>query len=193
MKDITKYQGVIPAFYACYDEKGEISTEGVKALTRHLISKGVKGVYVGGSSGECIYQHVDERKKVLEAVMEEAKGKLAAGAEIIYLGWLMAGTVKGYKPAVRRYRIRAVGAVGMAATGTNTDQVRKSNHLPEKIPVARYHSLSAVEEKLPDCLKITAKTEDGEIMAVRHKEYAVYGLQFHPESIMTPDGMTILR
>ena len=54
MKDITKYQGVIPAFYACYDEKGEISTEGVKALTRHLISKGVKGVYVGGSSGECI-------------------------------------------------------------------------------------------------------------------------------------------
>lgn len=67
--------------------------------------------------------------------LEEAKGKLAAGAEIIYLGWLMAGTVKGYKPAVRRYRIRAVGAVGMAATGTNTDQVRKSNHLPEKIPV----------------------------------------------------------
>ena len=49
--------------------------------------------------------------------LEEAKGKLAAGAEIIYLGWLMAGTVKGYKPAVRRYRIRAVGAVGMAATG----------------------------------------------------------------------------
>ena len=65
--------------------------------------------------------------------------------------------------------------------------------LPEQIPVARYHSLSAVEEKLPDCLKITAKTEDGEIMAVRHKEYAVYGLQFHPESIMTPDGMTILK
>ena len=65
--------------------------------------------------------------------------------------------------------------------------------LPEKIPVARYHSLSAVEEKLPDCLKITAKTEDGEIMAVKHKEYAVYGLQFHPESIMTPDGMTILK
>lgn len=78
MKDITKYQGVIPAFYACYDKDGEISVEGVKALTRHLISKGVKGVYVGGSSGECIYQHVDERKKVLEAVMEEAKGKLYA-------------------------------------------------------------------------------------------------------------------
>ena len=54
MKDITKYQGVFPAFYACYDAEGNISVEGVKALTRHLIAKGVKGVYVGGSSGECI-------------------------------------------------------------------------------------------------------------------------------------------
>ena len=82
MKDITKYQGVIPAFYACYDTEGNISTEGVKALTRHLIAKGVKGVYVGGSSGECIYQHVDERKAVLEAVMSEAKGKLTVIAHV---------------------------------------------------------------------------------------------------------------
>ena len=70
MKDITKYQGVIPAFYACYDAEGNISTEGVK------------GVYVGGSSGECIYQHVDERKAVLEAVMSEAKGKLTVIAHV---------------------------------------------------------------------------------------------------------------
>ncbi len=82
MRDITKYQGVIPAFFACYDENGAISTEGVKALARHLISKGVKGVYVGGSSGECIYQHVDERKQVLEAVLEEAKGKLTVIAHV---------------------------------------------------------------------------------------------------------------
>lgn len=77
-----KYQGVIPAFYACYDAEGNISVEGVKALTRHLIAKGVKGVYVGGSSGECIYQHVDERKTVLEAVMSEAKGKLTVIAHV---------------------------------------------------------------------------------------------------------------
>ena len=82
MKDIKKYQGVIPAFYACYDAEGNISVEGVKALTRHLIAKGVKGVYVGGSSGECIYQHVDERKTVLEAVMSEAKGKLTVIAHV---------------------------------------------------------------------------------------------------------------
>ncbi len=65
--------------------------------------------------------------------------------------------------------------------------------LDEKIAVARYHSLSAVEDALPDCLKVTARAEDGEIMAVCHKKYAVYGLQFHPESILTPDGMTILK
>lgn len=64
---------------------------------------------------------------------------------------------------------------------------------PEKIPVARYHSLAAKEDTLPDCLGVTARTEDGEIMAVQHKKYRVYGVQFHPESIMTPDGKTILQ
>ncbi len=82
MKDITKYRGVIPAFYACYAPDGSISTDGVRALTRHLIAKGVKGAYVGGSSGECIYQHVDERKAVLEAVMEEAAGKITVIAHV---------------------------------------------------------------------------------------------------------------
>ena len=82
MKDHTKYQGVIPAFYACYDKDGHVSIEGTKALTRHLIAKGVKGVYVGGSSGECIYQHPDERKAVLEAVMSEAKGKITVIAHV---------------------------------------------------------------------------------------------------------------
>ena len=82
MKDINKYRGVIPAFYACYDKDGAVSVEGVKALTRHLIAKGVKGVYVGGSSGECIYQSVAERKTVLEAVMSEAKGKITVIAHV---------------------------------------------------------------------------------------------------------------
>ena len=65
--------------------------------------------------------------------------------------------------------------------------------IDEKTGVARYHSLSAVEEKLPDCLKITAKSDDGEIMAVEHKEYPVFGLQFHPESILTDDGIIMLK
>ena len=64
MSDLKKYHGVIPAFYACYDEEGNISPERVRGLTRHLIGKGVNGLYVGGSSGECIYQGVEERKVV---------------------------------------------------------------------------------------------------------------------------------
>ena len=64
---------------------------------------------------------------------------------------------------------------------------------PDTALVARYHSLAAEEATVPDCLKVTARTDDGEIMAVQHKEYPVFGLQFHPESIMTPDGKTMLR
>ncbi len=65
--------------------------------------------------------------------------------------------------------------------------------LPDSIPVARYHSLALLRDTLPDCLTITAQTEDGEVMAVAHKDYPVFGLQFHPESILTPDGKAILQ
>lgn len=59
--------------------------------------------------------------------------------------------------------------------------------------VARYHSLSADAATIPDCLKIIAKTDDNEIMAVKHRDYEIYGVQFHPESIMTPNGKTMLK
>lgn len=80
--DIKKYKGIIPAFYACYDGSGEISPQGVREMTEYLISKGVNGLYVGGSSGECIYQSVDERKTVLENVMEVAKGRIFVIAHV---------------------------------------------------------------------------------------------------------------
>ena len=82
MTDIKKYEGIIPAFYACYDKNGSIDTEAVRTLTRWFIEKGVQGLYVGGSSGECIYQSKEERKLVLENVMAEAKGKLTIIAHI---------------------------------------------------------------------------------------------------------------
>lgn len=63
---------------------------------------------------------------------------------------------------------------------------------PEVAPVARYHSLAADTDTIPEELKITALTTDGEVMAVQHKEYPVYGVQFHPESIMTSDGKRML-
>lgn len=79
---LEKYKGIIPAFYACYDENGDVSAEGTKQLVEFLIEKGVKGLYVGGSSGECIYLTVEERKKTLEAVMEAAKGRLTIIAHV---------------------------------------------------------------------------------------------------------------
>ncbi len=66
-------------------------------------------------------------------------------------------------------------------------------HCPEVIPVARYHSLAAAKDTIPEELKITALTDDDEVMAVQHKEFPIYGVQFHPESIMTPQGKQILE
>ncbi len=82
MRFIEKYKGIIPAFYACYEDDGSISPERTRALTQHLLNKGVKGLYVCGSSGECIYQSVAERKTVLENVMAVAKGKLTVIAHV---------------------------------------------------------------------------------------------------------------
>lgn len=82
MRDIQKYQGIIPAFYACYDEKGEIDEGRVEQLTHYMIKKGVKGVYVGGSSGECIYQSVEDRKRTLERVVNAGAGKLTIIAHV---------------------------------------------------------------------------------------------------------------
>ncbi len=65
--------------------------------------------------------------------------------------------------------------------------------LEKNLMVARYHSLAADPDTMPECLKVTALTSDGEVMAVKHKDYDVYGVQFHPESIMTPDGLKMLQ
>ena len=65
--------------------------------------------------------------------------------------------------------------------------------LPASIPVARYHSLAAAPDTIPDTLRVTARTDDGEVMAVQHTAYPVFGVQFHPESILTPRGETIIR
>lgn len=76
------YQGIFPAFYACYDRRGEIDVKRVEELAAFLVRKGVKGVYVGGSSGECIYQSLEERKLVLEHVMKAVGGQLTVIAHV---------------------------------------------------------------------------------------------------------------
>lgn len=64
--------------------------------------------------------------------------------------------------------------------------------MPDEFAVARYHSLAAIEEELPSCLRVTARTADGEVMAIEHAEHPVFGVQFHPESVMTEHGAKIL-
>ena len=82
MSNLEKYHGVIPAFYACFDDDGRVSTERTRALARHLVNKGVTGLYVGGSSGECIYLEKEERMQILEAVMAEVKGECTIIAHV---------------------------------------------------------------------------------------------------------------
>lgn len=96
---------------------------------------------------------------------------MAYGATITYAKRLMHG----------KQSIITVNKKSPLFAGINTD-----------VPVARYHSLVADSKTIPDCLEVTAIADDGEVMAVQHKEYPIFGVQFHPESIMTPDGKTML-
>lgn len=82
MSRIEKYRGIFPAFYACYEEDGKVSGQRTRELARFLAAKGVQGLYVCGSSGECIYLSKEERKRILEAVMEEVGGKLTVIAHV---------------------------------------------------------------------------------------------------------------
>lgn len=82
MRNLEKYHGIIPAFYACYDDEGKVCPERTKAFAKWLLDKGVKGLYVCGSSGECIYQSKEERKLILEAVMEAVGGKMTIIAHV---------------------------------------------------------------------------------------------------------------
>ncbi len=65
--------------------------------------------------------------------------------------------------------------------------------LSETVTVGRYHSWVVSKDGFPDCLEITAESDEGQVMALRHKEYPIYGIQFHPESVLTPEGRTIIK
>ena len=114
MRDLEKYRGVIPAFYACYDEDGEISAERTEALALHFLKKGVKGLYVNGSSGECIYQSVEDRKKVLEHVMKAVGGKLTIIAHVACNNWVWT-LLQPFRRSISICRIMRLPITGMTS------------------------------------------------------------------------------
>ena len=82
---------------------------------------------------------------------------------------------------------------GKTSLITASPNSRLFQGIAQPFTAARYHSLSAVRQTLPDILRVTAEAENGEVMAVEHQEYPVFGVQFHPESIMTPDGLQMIK
>jgi anthranilate synthase component 2 len=151
----------------------EMSVEEIKALAPEyiILSPGPKRPQ---DAGVCIdvAKELGESCKILGVCLGHQSICEAYGATITYAKELMHG-----KQSVCKV--------------DNSDELFRG--LPEEITVARYHSLAADESTMPDCLKIIARTDDGEIMAVKHKDKNIWGVQFHPESIMTPDGVVILK
>ncbi len=82
---------------------------------------------------------------------------------------------------------------GVATEGTQFGKDYIFKGLPERIVMGRYHSWVVSREDLPECLEITAESDEGQIMALRHRRFDIHGIQFHPESVLTPDGATIIK
>ena len=138
----------------------------------HLIVSPGPGRPADAGVCEAAVRELSEELPILGVCLGHQAICAAYGGEITYAGRLMHGKQS------------------LAEVDTGSWIFRGLN---KKIPVARYHSLAAREESLPPELQVTARSEDGEVMAVQHRSYPVCGLQFHPESILTPDGRQILK
>lgn len=127
-----------------------------------------------------------ENAGVCEDVVKELAG------EMPILGVCLGhqGICEVYGAKITYARTLMHGKQSMAKLDTDSVIFRG---METNVPVARYHSLAAEADTLPEALRITAKTKDGEIMAVEHKDLPVYGLQFHPESVLTPQGKTMME
>lgn len=107
------------------------------------------------------------------------------------------GVCLGHQSICEAYGARVSYAKEMMHGKTSVIELDTNSALfkgmEKKITVARYHSLAAVKDTIPDVLKVTAVADDGEIMAVEHVSKKIYGVQFHPESVLTPDGIHMIR
>ena len=148
------------------------------ATVTELSKRGYSGVVISPGPGE------PKDAGVTENLIREMKGAVPILG--VCLGHQAIGEVFGGKV------VRAPKIVHGKTSRIRHDGVGIYRDLPQPFDVGRYHSLILERETLPDCLAVTAETEDGIIMGVRHKEYDVEGVQFHPESILTPEGRTLL-
>ena len=148
------------------------------ATVSELSKRGYSGVVISPGPGE------PKDAGVTEELIHEMKGVVPILG--VCLGHQAIGEVFGGKV------VRAPKIVHGKTSRIRHDGVGIYRDLPQPFDVGRYHSLILESETLPDCLAVTAETEDGIIMGVRHKEYDVEGVQFHPESILTPEGRTLL-
>ena len=151
----------------------ELTIEEIEALSpsRIIISPGPGKPADAGICEECII-HFAGKVPILGVCLGHQAICEAFGGVVDHAGALMHGKAS-------------------IATLDTENEIFKG--LESREQVARYHSLSAKEETLPSCLKVIARTDDGEVMAVSHSDYAIFGLQFHPESILTPDGNIMLN
>ena len=148
------------------------------ATVSELSKRGYSGVVISPGPGE------PKDAGVTEDLIHEMKGVVPILG--VCLGHQAIGEVFGGKV------VRAPKIVHGKTSRIRHDGVGIYRDLPQPFDVGRYHSLILESETLPDCLAVTAETEDGIIMGVRNKEYDVEGVQFHPESILTPEGRTLL-
>ena len=81
---------------------------------------------------------------------------------------------------------------GVQTEGTQMGNDYIFDGLPERVMMGRYHSWVVAKDSVPECLEVTAMSDDGEIMSMRHSQYDMHGIQFHPESVLTPEGKTIV-
>lgn len=127
-----------------------------------------------GDAGICVelIQRAEGRIPVLGVCLGHQAIAEAYGAEVVHAGKLMHGKTSVLRDVQDSVLFRDI---------------------PGPIRVARYHSLAVREETLPEEIRVTARAEDGEVMAMEHRRYDVYGVQFHPESVMTPQGYKMIE
>lgn len=149
------------------------------ATVKEIAKKGYEAIIISPGPG------VPKDAGITEELINTMKGKVPILG--ICLGHQAIGEVFGG-------RVTGAGEICHGKTSPITHNGTEIyRDLPQQIEVGRYHSLIVSRDGLPDCLEVTSELADGTIMGLKHKEYPIYGMQFHPESILTPQGRTMMK